>query len=57
MNKTRARNAWVAAAAVTVGLCGAALYVAVEAQGQAAPRYNYDPGWPKTLPTSGNSAA
>ena len=34
---------------ITVGLCGAAAYVAVEAQGQGAPRYVYDPGWPTPL--------
>jgi sugar lactone lactonase YvrE len=32
-----------------VGLCAMALYVAVSAQGQA-PRYVYDPGWPKQMP-------
>jgi hypothetical protein len=50
MNTHVARNVWVTVVALTIGLSGAALYVAVEAQGQAAPRYKYDPDWPKTLP-------
>ena len=29
---------------------GVALYAVVQAQGQAAPSYVYDPGWPKPLP-------
>ena len=38
------------AVVLTVGLCSMALYVAVGAQGQTAPRYQYDPGWPKPMP-------
>ena len=45
MNKTVDRNLWLKAAVLTAGVCGMALYVAVGAQGQAAPRYIYDPGW------------
>jgi hypothetical protein len=38
--------------ALIVLLGGVALYVAAQAQGQgqAAPRYVYDPGWPKPMP-------
>ena len=50
MNKNVNRNAWVNAVALTVGLGGMALYVAVGAQGQAAPRYKYDPDWPRPMP-------
>ena len=37
-------------AVAIVGVCLMALYVAVGAQGQGAPRYKYDPDWPKPLP-------
>src|SRR5678816_2550083 len=33
-----------------VMVVGVALYAVVHAQGQNAPRYLYDPGWPKPLP-------
>src|SRR5258705_1111282 len=36
--------------ALLIVLGGVALYVAAQAQGQAAPRYVYDPGWPKPMP-------
>jgi len=36
--------------ALLIALSGIALYAVVQAQGQAAPRYVYDPGWPKPLP-------
>jgi DNA-binding beta-propeller fold protein YncE len=36
--------------ALLIVLGGVALYAVVQAQGQAAPRYVYDPGWPKPLP-------
>ena len=44
------RNVWMKAVAPIVCLCATAFYVAVGAQGQAAPRYVYDPGWPKPMP-------
>jgi len=50
MKKKVRRYAWVNAAVITLGLCGMVLYVAAGAQGQAAPRYRYDPEWPKPLP-------
>jgi hypothetical protein len=50
MKKKGDRNAWVTVAALAVGLSGAALPLVVGAQGQAAPRYKYDPDWPKPLP-------
>ena len=42
----RFRVKWLA---LTSALC-AGLYVAVAAQGTAAPRYKYDPEWPKSMP-------
>ena len=48
MNKVE-RSIWLQVIALTV-VCGMAWYVVAEAQGQAAPRYQYDPGWPKPLP-------
>ena len=36
--------------ALVILLGGVALYVAAQAQGQSAPRYVYDPGWPKLMP-------
>src|SRR5262245_41890980 len=36
--------------ALLIVVGGMALYAVVQAQGQAAPRYVYDPGWPKLLP-------
>ena len=50
MKKNADRNVWAKAVALTVVLCGLGLYVAVGAQGQAAPRYKYDPDWPKPMP-------
>ena len=50
MHRNVHRNVWVRAVALTVVLCGTGLYVAVGAQGQAAPGYQYDPGWPKAMP-------
>ncbi len=50
MKKRLHRSVWARAVALTISLCGLTLYVAVGAQGQAAPRYQYDPGWPKMLP-------
>jgi hypothetical protein len=44
------RAVWLNVVVLTVGVCGLALYVVVGAQGQAAPRYQYDPGWPKPMP-------
>ena len=49
MNKTADRHRWIEAVLLVV-LCGIVLYVAVGAQGQA-PRYKYDPEWPKPLPS------
>ncbi|MEQ1573660.1 MAG: hypothetical protein ABL993_05380 [Vicinamibacterales bacterium] len=49
MEKHVDRNVWVKAA-LAIGLCGMALYVGLGAQGQAAPRYKYDPDWPKPIP-------
>jgi hypothetical protein len=40
--------AYVVVVAVTLGAMGS--YVAAGAQGQSAPRYLYDPTWPKPLP-------
>ncbi len=57
MNKTVDRNIWVKSVAL-VGLCVMAIYVAVGAQGPStplgagqAPRYKYDPDWPKPMPS------
>src|SRR5215510_4525335 len=36
--------------ALLLVLGGVALYAVVQAQGQAAPSYVYDPGWPKSMP-------
>ena len=44
------RNASVKAVVLTVALCAIVLYVAVDAQSQAAPSYRYDPAWPKPMP-------
>jgi hypothetical protein len=38
--------------AIPVGLCLLALFVALGAQTPSAPRYLYDPGWPKPLPNN-----
>jgi DNA-binding beta-propeller fold protein YncE len=50
MKNTVDRVVWLNVLVLTVGVCALALYVAVGAQGQAAPRYQYDPGWPKPMP-------
>ncbi|MSO30478.1 MAG: hypothetical protein EXQ48_05960 [Acidobacteria bacterium] len=57
MKKHDERSAWMKVVAIA-GLCVMGLYVAVGAQGgpasppggQAAPRYKYDPDWPKPMP-------
>ena len=36
--------------ALSVGLCVVALYVVLGAQAPTAPRYKFDPDWPKPLP-------
>jgi DNA-binding beta-propeller fold protein YncE len=36
--------------AVPISLCVVALFVTLVAQGPSAPRYKYDPDWPKPLP-------
>ena len=48
MRKHVQGNVWTKAMAIA-GVCAIALYAAVGAQGQA-PRYKYDPEWPKPLP-------
>ena len=49
MHKRLSHNVWMNAVVLTMSLCGMALYIVADAQGQA-PRYMYDPGWPKPLP-------
>jgi sugar lactone lactonase YvrE len=49
MTMKSGRRIWLKALAV-FGLCSLALFVVLGAQGQGAPRYVYDPGWPKPLP-------
>jgi len=49
MTSNSSHTGWVKPLTI-VGLCAMALYVALDAQGQAAPRYVYDPGWPKPMP-------
>jgi len=49
MHKRLSHNLWMHAVVLTMGLCGMVLYIVADAQGQA-PRYMYDPGWPKPLP-------
>ena len=44
------RRARFAAAMLALTIAAAGLYVGLDAQGQAAPRYKFDPEWPKTLP-------
>jgi DNA-binding beta-propeller fold protein YncE len=44
----RAVRAYAVVATIILGAMG--VYVAVAAQGQSAPRYLYDPTWPKPLP-------
>ena len=40
----------VRALAISAGLCLMALCLALGAQAQTAPKYRYDPDWPKPLP-------
>ncbi len=44
------RSALITAIAVQVGLCMLALYVVLGAQAASAPKYKFDPDWPKPLP-------
>jgi hypothetical protein len=48
MKMQRRPRVWIKAVAV-VGVCALGLYAGVGAQGEA-PRYKYDPEWPKPLP-------
>jgi DNA-binding beta-propeller fold protein YncE len=50
MSRHARRNLSVNVLVLGVGLCGLGLSVAPFAQGQAAPRYQFDPGWPRPLP-------
>jgi len=48
--KTITRRARAAALLMTAGVAGAFFYVTSGAQAQSAPRYLFDPTWPKPLP-------
>ena len=50
MTKHVRRSALIAAVAVPIGVVMLALYVVVGAQTPSAPKYKFDPDWPKTLP-------
>jgi len=50
MKKTDNRGVRLGAVALAVALGALELFVGVEAQGPAAPRYTFDPAWPKPLP-------
>ena len=52
MNRHVDPSARKRAIAIPVGLCLLALCVALGAQTPSAPRYLYDPGWPKPLPNN-----
>src|SRR3954454_5951952 len=41
-----------AAAVVSIGLCAVVVYGGLGAQAQSAPRYRFDPDWPKPLPNN-----
>jgi hypothetical protein len=45
-----ARNVRIVAVALSVGLSALVLYGVLGAQAQTAPRYRFDPEWPKPLP-------
>ena len=51
MSKNLNRNAWTKVVPLIVCLCASGVYVAVQAQTQGVPRYVYDPGWPKHMPS------
>jgi DNA-binding beta-propeller fold protein YncE len=50
MKSTTERFVRLHAAVTAVALCAMGMYVQTGAQGLAAPRYLYDPGWPRPLP-------
>jgi hypothetical protein len=50
MKKSADRGVRVSLVVLAVALGGMGLFVGVRAQGQTAPRYKFDPDWPKPLP-------
>src|ERR1700694_2963836 len=50
MNKTSDRSLRTSAFGLLAGLCLLALFVAIGAQSQGAPKFKFDPDWPKPLP-------
>ena len=48
--KNLTRHVRSGAVAIATGICLLLLYAGTEAQGQAGPRYKFDPDFPKPLP-------